>query len=190
VDRRAQIGGFTLVELMVALALFALLITFAVPMYTDFLSNAQVRNAAEGMYNGVLEAQTAAVNANTQVQLVVTPGSGAGTGWVIQEVNPDNSVHAPILPAPYQTSSGAPQAVITPTPNGATEITFDPFGRIIPNPDASSTMSCIKVTNNLSASARNLNVVVSNTGQATGAKLCDPAAAPTEPQACPANPCS
>jgi type IV fimbrial biogenesis protein FimT len=174
--------GFTLIELMVAVTLFGLLIALAVPMYVSFLANSQVRNAAEAMLNGVLAAQTTAVNSNSQVQLVVTPA----TGWVIQFVNPDNSAGpGPVVPAPYVLTAGAPAANIVTTPVGATEVTFDAFGRIVPNPDTSQTISCINVTNNGYASARALRVIVSNSNQATGTKLCDPAVAPTEPQACP-----
>jgi type IV fimbrial biogenesis protein FimT len=185
---RAHKFGFTLIELLVAVALFALLVTLAVPMYTNFISNSQVRGAAEAMLNGVLAAQTAAVNANTQTQLIVTPA----TGWQIQFVNPDNSIpaQAPVPPAPYLLSDGAPQATVTTTPLGATELTFDAFGRIIANPDASASISCINVANAAYANARALRVIVSNSSQATGTKLCDPAAAPTEPQACPAAACS
>ena len=184
-EPRARRQGFTLIELLIGLALFALLLTLAVSQYTNFIANAQVRNAAEAALNGVLSAQTAAINANTQAQLTVAP-----TSWQIQFVNPDTSIPAqtPVPPAPYQTSDGAAQATFTPTPNGATEITFDAFGRIIPNADATQTVTCIKV-NGSTASSRPLQVIVSNSGQATGTKLCDPAAAPTEPQACPANPC-
>jgi len=176
--------GFTLIELMVAVSLFGLLLALAIPTYTNFISNSQVRNAAEAMLNGVLAAQTAAVNANTQTQLIVTPG----TGWQIQFVNPDTSIpaQAPVPPAPYLLTESAPQATVTPKPAGATELTFDAFGRIIPNADTSASISCLIVTNNGYASARTLWVIVSNSTQATGTKLCDPAAAATEPQACPA----
>jgi len=182
---RAHRNGFTLIELLVAVSLFALLLALAVSQYTNFIANAQVRNAAEAMLNGVLSAQTAAINANTQTQLVVAP-----TGWQIQFVNPDTSIPAetPQPPAPYVTTDGAPQANVTPKPAGATEITFDAFGRIVANSDASQTVSCIVVTGS-NASSRPLWVVVSNANQATGTKLCDPAAAATEPQACPANQC-
>ena len=185
---RAHERGFTLIELLVALSLFAILLAMAVPTYINFVSNSQVRNGAEAMLNGVLSAQTAAVNANTQVQLIVTPA----TGWQIQFVNPDNSIpaQAPVPPAPYLLSAGAPQATITTTPGGATELTFDAFGRIIPNPDTSQSISCINVTNAAFASARALRVVISNSTQATGTKLCDPAVAQTEPQACPVTVCS
>jgi type IV fimbrial biogenesis protein FimT len=184
-DPTVRERGFTLIELLVAVSLFAFLIALAVPMYTDFLGNSQVRNAAEAMLNGVLWTQSAAINANTQVQLVVTPA----TGWTIAEVNPDLSVRTPILPAPFQLSDGAPNAHVVPTPPGATEITFDAFGRIVANPDASPTISCIDVTNSQNANARALRVVITNATPATATKLCDPLAAATEPQACPAALC-
>lgn len=178
--------GFTLIELMVGLVLFALLLAMAVPMYVTFLASSQVRTAAEATLNGVLLAQNAAINNNNQVQLVVTPG----TGWQIAFVNPDTSAGpGPQPPAPYLLADGAPQAQLTPTPAGATEVTFDAFGRIAPNPDASQSMTCVKVTNNANANARALTVIVSNANQQTATKLCDPLAAATEPQACPANAC-
>jgi type IV fimbrial biogenesis protein FimT len=186
-DRGRHASGFTLIELMVALALFALLLVLAVPMYVTFLASSQVRNAAEAMLNGVILAQNAAINNNSQVQLIVTPG----TGWQIAFVNPDTSTGTgPTPPAPYALTDGAPQAAINPTPPGATEVTFDAFGRIAPNPDASQSMTCIQVTNNANANARALTVIISNANQLTASKICDPLAAATEPQACPAARCA
>ncbi len=189
----ARHRGFTLIELLIGLALFGLLLVLAMPMYSNLISSSQVRNAAEGMLNGVYAAQSAAVGSNNQAQLIVAPGNGttAGTGWQIQFVNPDNSIagQGPVPPAPYVMADSAPQATVTPTPAGATELTFDAFGHIIPNADTSASISCLKVTNASDAGARALTVVVSNTIQATATKLCDPAAAPTEPQACPAAAC-
>jgi YD repeat-containing protein len=87
-------------------------------------------------------------------------------------------------------AEGAPNATVATTPGGATQITFDGFGRIVGNTDASATISCINVTNSNVSGTRDLRVVVSNTGIGIGTKLCDPAAASTEPQACPATPCA
>ena len=185
--RDTRESGFTLIELMVGLVLFALLLAMAVPMYVTFLASSQVRVAAEATLSGVLLAQNAAINNNSQVQLIVTPG----TGWQIAFVNPDTSTGVgPTPPAPYLLADGAPQAQLTPTPVGATEVTFDAFGRIVPNPDTSQSLTCIKVTNNANANARALTVIVSNANQQTGTKLCDPLAAATEPQACPLNACA
>ena len=185
--RDTHADGFTLIELMVALALFALLLALAAPMYVTFLASSQVRNAADAMLSGVVQAQNAAIKGNTQVQLIVAPA----TGWQIAYVNPDTSVGpGPQPPAPYLLSDGAPQALVTPTPPGATEITFDAFGRVAPNPEASQSITCLKVTNNANANARALTVIVSNANQKSGTMLCDPAVAQTEPQACPVTACA
>ena len=79
---------------------------------------------------------------------------------------------------------------MTTTPLGATQITFDGFGRIVPNVDATPTISCINVDHSMMTGLRTLRVVISNTGIGVGTKLCDPAAVSTEPQACPATPCA
>jgi hypothetical protein len=90
----------------------------------------------------------------------------------------------------YSKSDGSPNAIVTTTPAGATQITFDGFGRIVGNVDATATISCINVTNSNITGPRDLRVVISNTGIGIGTKLCDPAAASTEPQACPVTLCS
>jgi hypothetical protein len=91
----------------------------------------------------------------------------------------------------YSLSDGSPKASVPPpTPPGATQITFDGFGRIVPNVDGTPTISCINVDHASMTGLRKLRVVISNTGIGVGTKLCDPAAVATEPQACPAVACS
>jgi type IV fimbrial biogenesis protein FimT len=181
--------GFTLIELLIALAIFGFLIMLAGPMYAQFMANSQIRNAGDGMLNGVLWAQTTAIRGNTLARLVVDPTAGTG-GWrVLQtiegaEPSPPNPIQV------YSLTDGSPNASVVPTPAGATQITFDGFGRIIANADASATISCINIDHASMTGLRNLRVVISNTGIGVGTKLCDPAAASTEPQACPANPCT
>jgi prepilin-type N-terminal cleavage/methylation domain-containing protein len=178
--------GFTLIELLIAVSIFVFLIMLAGPMYAQFMANSQIRNAGEAMLNGVRLAQTTAISANAQTQLVVA----TATGWQIQSENPDTPVAAPVPPAPYSLQEGAANTTLQLTPAGATQITFDGFGRIVANADATATISCINVTNSKVTGSRDLRVVISNTGIGIGTKLCDPAAAATEPQACPAISCT
>jgi type IV fimbrial biogenesis protein FimT len=177
--------GFTLIELLIAVAIAVLLLLLAGPSYVEFINNSRIRNAAEAMLNGVRLAQTTAVKANSQAELIVNPASG----WTIQYVNPDVSVSVPVPPAPYVLLDATGTQVV-PWPATATQVTFDGFGRIVPNADASQTISCISVSSGNISSPRNLNVIISNSGLSAGTKLCDPLAAPTEPQACPAGACS
>src|ERR1700694_3443741 len=76
--------GFTLIELLIALAIFSFLLMLAGPMYARFMGNSQIRNAGDGMLNGVLWAQTTAIRGNTPARLVVDPTTGTG-GWRVLE---------------------------------------------------------------------------------------------------------
>ena len=60
-----QLRGFTLIEMLIAVAIFAFLIMLAGPMYAKFMGNSQIRNAGDGMLNGVQQAQSIAVRGNT-----------------------------------------------------------------------------------------------------------------------------
>ena len=185
-----RLRGFTLIELLIALAIFGFLIMLAGPMYAQFMANSQIRNAGEGMLNGVRWAQTTAIRGNTLARLVVDPTAGTG-GWrVLQTIDGAEPAGLPNPIQVYSKRDGSPDAQVTTTPLGATQITFDGFGRIVDNVDATATISCINVTNSNITGPRDLRVVISNTGIGIGTKLCDPAAASTEPQACPVTLCS
>lgn len=174
--------GFTLIELLIALAIFALLLMLAGPQYANLMGNSQIRNAAEAMLNGVQQAQSTAIHGNNVARLQVNMTSLTGGWQVIETVEGADNVRQV-----YSLADGAPKAHVTPTPGDATQVTFDGFGRIVPNADATSTLTCLKVTNpDVSAGVRNLNVAISNTGLQMGTKICDPNVAATEPQACPA----
>jgi type IV fimbrial biogenesis protein FimT len=208
--------GFTLVELMVALAIFGFLILLAGPQLTTLLSNSQVRGAAESVYNGVQRAQAAAIQSNSPARLVLDPTTGTG-GWQVH-ISVDGAVPARNPTTPCGTPSGAPtgnpaqlfcakdgaaNAAITPTPADATTITFDPYGRVQCNTDdtlacdGSKNLQWIDVGSSNNPSARPMRVCITNQQAPNGAgsipttasqiKMCDPNAAATEPQACPAS---
>ena len=71
--------GFTLIELMMTIALFAFLAMLAIPMGRTFMANTQVRTATEALLNGMQHARAEAVRRNAQVQLV----RGAGSTWTL-----------------------------------------------------------------------------------------------------------
>ena len=49
--------GMTLIELMIGLAIAAILLLLAAPAYRDFIANTNVRNAAENTVAGLRQAQ-------------------------------------------------------------------------------------------------------------------------------------
>jgi type IV fimbrial biogenesis protein FimT len=175
--------GFTLIELLVALAIFGFLLALAGPQLALFLGNSQIRNAAEAMLNGVQQTQTAAIKGNTLVRLVVDPTTRTG-GWKAWMTVDGAELATPVQI--YNLLDGASNVAITTIPGDARQITFDGFGRIVPNVDTTPTLTCLKVNNPSFSSPRKMNVAITNLGLNVGTKLCDPAAAATEPQACPA----
>ncbi|WP_287655570.1 GspH/FimT family pseudopilin, partial [Accumulibacter sp.] len=66
--------GFSLVELLVGMAILGVLLAIAMPAFSNWLRNARVRTAAESVQNGLQLARAEAVRRNTSVrfQLVTT----------------------------------------------------------------------------------------------------------------------
>lgn len=64
--------GFTLIELMVALSILALLALASGTFFGDFLANSRLREEGNTLYTQFLIAQSEAINRNSEVQLVIT----------------------------------------------------------------------------------------------------------------------
>ena len=92
--------GFTLIELVMAIALLAILMMLGVPAFSTYIQNARLRSAAENFYAGVQMTRAEAVRRNTTVQIVLTsdPGVDAsantdnltltGPNWIIRAQRP------------------------------------------------------------------------------------------------------
>jgi len=79
VPRQHQ-SGFTLVELMIAVAVMAILAMLAVPSFTTYLEKSRVRGAADDVLNLVAQARQAGVKQDRDVSLAIT---GLGDTWCI-----------------------------------------------------------------------------------------------------------
>lgn len=98
---RRRNGGFTLIELMIGLALMAMLLALGVPEIFSYLRNAKVRSAAENLYAGMQLARAEAVRRNAFVQFVLTgdapiadnvaivtsAAGGIGPNWMIRSLD-------------------------------------------------------------------------------------------------------
>jgi type IV fimbrial biogenesis protein FimT len=180
--------GFTLIELLIAMAIFAFLIMLAGPMYADFMGTSQIRNAAENTLTGVRLAQTQAVRNNRPAKFVIDPTATTG-GWSVYLWDENTADYAAVAVDTYGWREGAARTTVTPLPVGATEISFDGLGRVIPMPPAATApLTEVDVTNpSVSVGARrNLHVLISAIGGTSATKLCDPAvpAFPPDPRSC------
>lgn len=86
--RRGANGGFTLIELMVTLAVGAILLAVAVPSFRTFVQNAQVNNAADGFLAAIQRARSEAITRGDAVLLCRTAdptsntcGTSSGEDW-------------------------------------------------------------------------------------------------------------
>ena len=76
---RARQSGFTLLELMVVIAVLAILSAVAAPSIATFISTQRLRNAAFDLVSDLLLARNEALNRQNNV--VISPSSASGGEW-------------------------------------------------------------------------------------------------------------
>ena len=170
---RRRSRGFTMVELMVTLGVFAILSAIAMPTMRTVIANSQVRAAALSVQNGLAMARGEAIRLNTQVQFVL----GTDHSWSVQ-LAADGTVLQQATGKEYATS-------VTITPNTTATVVFDAFGR----KSAGPTQINIKSTNASCAATADphgykcLEIQLTTGGLA---RLCDPtlSLSSTEPKVC------
>ena len=183
--------GFTLVELMIGIAIVSLLMFIGAPSFSLWMQNTQVRTAAESIQNGLQVARAEAVRRNANVRFNLTDAGGS-VAWSVDCV----TVTAD-CPAGIQARSGgegganaragasaATGALGTALAAGAGlpgGVTFDGLGRI-PTANIGADIARIDVTNAIRADARRMVILVNSGGQT---RMCDPALVlATNPQGC------
>jgi prepilin-type N-terminal cleavage/methylation domain-containing protein len=87
---RNAMQGFTLVELVVALAVATLLVCLALPTYGEWIGMSQIMNEAQHLANSMNRARAEAINSGFRVNLCQSAGGpkcvAAGTwygGWIL-----------------------------------------------------------------------------------------------------------
>ena len=90
-----RVRGFNLIELMVGLAIFSLLLAYALPSFNQWLQSSRIRTTAEAVLAGLQTAKAEAVARNQRVRFQLTSTlDGAcvidppGRNWVVN-LDPD-----------------------------------------------------------------------------------------------------
>lgn len=115
---RPRSSGFTLVELMVVVAIVAITATLAAPNFAQMLANYRVRSAAEGILTALNFARAEAVRRNSPVSFSLSAGS---SGWTVSQVSST---------ATLQTHSNNEPATSVTSGTAATAVTFLPTGLV------------------------------------------------------------
>lgn len=176
-NRRLRVTGVTLIELLIALVILAIMIFIGLPSFTAWIQNTQIRTAGEGIMSGMQLARSEAVRRNVRVELQMD--AAPGSGWT---VTVPGTVPLEVIQT-RASGEGSSTAVVTVTPPGADKVTFGGFGRVVTNGDGSATITQIKIDSNVipAADSRELCVTVSSAGVV---RLCDPQVAAGDPRAC------
>ena len=80
---RTKTQGFTLVELIIAVAIMAIFAAIAVPNYRDGVINNRLSTAATSLYSGLTLARSEAIKRNADVRMQIPPGADWQDGWEI-----------------------------------------------------------------------------------------------------------
>lgn len=175
ISRRPR--GFTLIELMVTIALLTFLLTIAYPGFVAMLANLRVRSVADGVLSGLQHARGEALKRNQEVTFRFDPATGVGGGW--QVLLPDTTA----IQSKAAAEGGAVEAQMA---GGNVDVVFDNLGRRS-QPAAPPAVLNIDITHPTVAacepagSVRCLRVTVALGGEV---RLCDPRRSSGDPQAC------
>lgn len=163
--------GFSLIELVVAMAVMGVVLARGVPTVTGWVQNTQIRTAAEAVQNGLQIARQQAVQLNTKVKFTLT-----GSDWSISVVNPATAIQS------RTNSVDTPNASIA---GSQTEVVFNGLGRVSPSPSSLISFAVTNPTWGTCAAAGGgmhcMSVTVQSGGQI---RLCDPKLPNTDPQSC------
>ncbi len=190
-------AGFTLIELVITVAIFGILLSVGIPSFVTWTQNAQIRTAAHAIQNGLQLARGEAVRRNALIRFQLTSSldnscalSTADTNWVISFDDPSSACGAALLneafPVTDTTNNPAPRLIqLRPSAEGSTRVIatatqstviFNGLGRanqaatinLGPSAGACTDFRCLRVT-------------VTTGGQI---RMCDPNLAAGDPQAC------
>jgi type IV fimbrial biogenesis protein FimT len=199
-------AGVSLIELMIGLAIMALLIMIGLPNMSTWLQNSKVRTAGETTLAGLTLARTEAVRRNQIVRFQMVSNltstcviSTAGADWVVSLDDVTGACDAtPGEPAPGDPpprilqkrsgSEGTTNVVLAASTAGV--VHFNGLGRVT-SPGGAANMTQVAISNPAGGTCehvdggamRCLRINISVGGDA---RMCDPAVTDaTDPRICP-----
>lgn len=198
--------GFTLIEIMVSLAIVALMVLVSLPSMTTYFQNSKISTAAQAYATGMQVARTEAIRRNLPVEFVLTDTdvvtadianavapSPNGRNWVVRVLDPATAAFLPIemksaLEGSGQIAGSTPTVAVT----GSAQVPPAAFNGVVAFNGFGGTNTNSEVwldINNLAGGAcfpagmmRCLRVRATPGGQV---KVCDPQLLAGDSRACP-----
>jgi type IV fimbrial biogenesis protein FimT len=194
--------GMSIIEVMIAVTLAALLMALGAPSFIKGAQSRQIRTAADGLQAGLQLAKTEALRRNRNVKFTLRNDTGWTVGCETVDATLDGTEQ--VCPAEIQkrealegsvnartgfaevvaaTGSAAGTALFS---DGA--LTFTPLGRVTTGTLGPGNNALFKISNPTGGACvadggemRCLQIIVSSGGQI---RMCDPAIAAGDPRAC------
>lgn len=173
---RTRNRGVSMIEIMIALAVLAILTSLALPSFNGFIANQRIRAAAESLRSGVQLARVEALRRGTGV---VFDMSGLDSSWAIgcespvgDDLDGDGLPDCPaqIQSAERAVSGGAAVMSIT---ADSTRLTFSPVGLVRQaNLDGSAPLTRVDISALNVSEQKPLRILVPAGGLS---RICDPA---------------
>jgi type IV fimbrial biogenesis protein FimT len=188
--------GFSIVELLIAVGIVAMLLLFAAPSAATWIQNTRLRSSAESVVSCLTNARLEAIKRNTVVSCQMTdPNSSAWNVCLYDAVNNvcftatgsvllqrDASEDNGITTLGIDTSASASSSALGSGFHVPGAATFDSFGRLASTAPSNAMRVDIRNTKLASADERRLVVYITLGGQI---HMCDPKVSyPTNPQGC------
>jgi type IV fimbrial biogenesis protein FimT len=191
----ARERGMTLLEVMVGVAVAALLLAMGMPSFVTGMQNRQIRTAAQAIETGLAVARTEALRRNRTVKFHLRDGNGwtVGCDPVDATLGTDGEPNCPDRLQVREAAEGSTNAQINPVQLGGTtafvgDIKFSALGRTTADTLPGGAVAEYQVTNPVGGTCataggemRCLSVRVTAAGQI---RMCDPAVAAGDPRAC------
>ncbi|MCE5394168.1 MAG: prepilin-type N-terminal cleavage/methylation domain-containing protein [Acidithiobacillus sp.] len=92
-------GGFTLVELLVIIAILAIITAVAIPQFNIWMVRAKIQGASGRLQQDITWAEGYAIRSGYPVQITVQSGGTTGCSWTITPAAPNVSQAVPKMPA-------------------------------------------------------------------------------------------
>jgi type IV pilus assembly protein PilV len=147
-----------MIELMVAVAIGALLVFLAAPSFTTFLRNSEIRSTSESIVNGLRAAAAEAANRNKRVTFELTNGT-TNADWRFWVLEDDDTTQKTLQS--YAKNEAGKNSTIVVTPAGRSKVAFNGLGRVEIDPlNPDDHIRMIDVASAVPAEARPLRIIV------------------------------
>lgn len=88
-----RLGGFTLIELMVTIAIAAILMMVAAPSFVSFQRNAELTGAANSLLASINAARSEGMKRNMPALVVPADGATWESGWIVFVHKPNGGIN-------------------------------------------------------------------------------------------------